>query len=251
MAQAEASTKQLVELLAGDQAPTHRAALMRLPGSHNMKDGTPRRCRTIWESNTRCDVSEFDEVFDLYGDRPKLTRKEPPKSNGHSPEDFKDFRTVDGRLDVDALLAAMPPTGAGVNDVQPRALLALLQQGIHPGDIVDKVVTATMAVAESHKLGWHREEEVRCVHTRINSSLRRLHDEYDPTTGAIPSWLAGEFHEAWVAALATGKRPQLRCTGASPPSAAVTVSRSLSWPVGCSSTARTASPSAWPAATAI
>ena len=209
MAQAEASTKQLVELLAGDQAPTHRAALMRIPGSHNMKDGTPRRCRTIWESNTRCDISEFDEVFDLYGDRPKLTRKESPKSNGHSPEDFKDFRTVDGRLDVDALLAAMPPTGVGVNDVQPRALLALLQQGIHPGDIVGKVVTATMAMAESHKLGWDQEEEVRCVHARINTSLRRLHDEYDPTTGAIPSWLAGEFHEAWVAALATGKRPQL------------------------------------------
>ena len=80
MAQAEAATKQLVELLAGDQAPTHRAALMRIPGSHNMKDGTPRRCRTIWELNTRCDISEFDEVFDLYGDRPKLTRRESPRA---------------------------------------------------------------------------------------------------------------------------------------------------------------------------
>jgi hypothetical protein len=37
MAQAEAAMKRLAKLLAGDPAPTHRAALLRVPGTHNSK----------------------------------------------------------------------------------------------------------------------------------------------------------------------------------------------------------------------
>ena len=97
-------------------------------------------------------------MFDLYGDRPKPAQGIAQEQRSQ-PGGLRDLRTVDGRLDVDALLAAMSPTGAGVNDVQPRALLALLQQGIHPGDIVGKVVNATMAMAESHETGWDRKKK--------------------------------------------------------------------------------------------
>ena len=139
-----------------------------------------------------------------------------PKPNGraaggHSPGDFQ---ATDGRLDVDALLAAMPPSGAGADEAQPRVLLALAQQGFHPGDIVEKVVAATMDMAARNRLGWDREIELRCVHSRFRHSLKVLHDEYDPSTGVIPSWLHGDFHEAWAAALLAGKRPQLARNGA-------------------------------------
>jgi hypothetical protein len=211
MAQGEATMRRLATLLAGDPAPTHRAALLRRPGTHNTKDGTPRECHVVGGLDAPCDVSEFEDMFDLYGDRPLLTRKEPEHagaraSNGHSSEDFRD---PDGRLDVDALLTAMPPSGAGADEVQPRALLALLQTGMHPADVVDKVVDATMAMAERNGLGWDRGEELRCVHSRIRHSMKVLHDEYDPTTGTIPAWLAGEFHDDWVKALLARKRPYL------------------------------------------
>jgi RecA-family ATPase len=129
-----------------------------------------------------------------------------PPAGGHSPGDFQ---ATDGRLDVDALLAAMPPSGAGADEAQPRVLLALAQQGLHPDDIVEKVVDATMDMAARNGLGWDREIELRCVHSRFRHSLKVLHDEYDPSTGVIPSWLHGDFHEAWAAALVAGKRPQL------------------------------------------
>jgi hypothetical protein len=213
MAQAEATTKRLVSLLAGDPAPTHRAALMRLPGTHNTKDGTPRRCHTIWESDIRCDVSEFDEVFDLYGDRPLLTRKETPKSNGHSPGDaarledyrIRDYRKPDGTLDVEAWFAAMPPTGPGVHHFQPAAMTALLCEGHHPEEVIEIVAANTVAQVP----GWDLDVEVGLVTTRIKSTLSRLHEGYDHTTGVIPEWVHADFRDRWIAILDAHNRPQL------------------------------------------
>jgi hypothetical protein len=112
-------------------------------------------------------------------------------------------------LDVGACLSGMAPNGASVNDTQPRAILSLLQKAIHPADVIETVVNATMEVADAAQLGWRRDEEVRCVTRRCLSSLKILHDEYDPSTGVIPTWLAGEFHQAWADLLLEGKRPQL------------------------------------------
>jgi RecA-family ATPase len=213
LAQAEGIMKQLAELLAGDQAPTHRAALLRQPDTNNTKELEPRRCHTVWQGGSECDISEFEDLFDLYGDRPLLTRKEMPRANGHDTEagdpgpDTKDFRMIDGKFDVDAWFATMPPTGAAANEFQPKALTALLWEATHPEDCIQAVVDATMKAAES--LDWNRDTEFKKVTARCVSSVGRLNKMYDPATGAIPGWLAGEFHAAWVAALAQGKRPQL------------------------------------------
>lgn len=212
LAQAESIMKQLVKLLAGDPAPTHRAALLRRPGTDNTKEkGNPRKCHVLATSDTMYDVSEFEEMFDLYANRPLLTRKEEPKTNGHdtgfSTAAFKD---PDGRLDVDALLAAMEPSGAGANNVEPPALLSLLQHGWHPTDAIERVVTGVMEVADRHGLGWDRDTEVREVTDRCISQVRKLCREYDHTTGIIPSWLVGEFHDAWAGVLVRGRRPELR-----------------------------------------
>ena len=53
-----------------------------------------------------------------------------------------------------------------------------------------------------------REVEVKCVAARILSAYNNLLLKgYDHTTGVIPDWLPGEFHEAWADALARGRRP--------------------------------------------
>jgi hypothetical protein len=208
MTQIEAIKKRLAALLAGDPAPTHRAALMRQPGTHNMKGETPRRCHTIWQSETRCDVSEFDEVFDLYGDRLLLTRKEAPKRNGHDSTDdtrIRDFRKLDGTLDVDAWFAAMPPTSWGANQFQPPAITALLCEGRHPEEIIATVAAKTVERVPE----WDPSVEIKEVTKRINSSLGNLHRGYDPATGAIPDWVHGDFRSDWAAELAACRRPQL------------------------------------------
>jgi AAA domain len=75
--------------------------------------------------------------------------------------------------------------------------------------VITTVVDATMKMADAAQLGWRRDVEENCVTKRCLSSLKKLHDEYDPSTGVIPAWLAGEFHQAWGDLLVAGKRPQL------------------------------------------
>ena len=58
LAQAETTMKRLAELLAGDLKPTHRAALLRHPGSDNTKGREPRPCRTIEAGGAAYDISE-------------------------------------------------------------------------------------------------------------------------------------------------------------------------------------------------
>jgi AAA domain/Bifunctional DNA primase/polymerase, N-terminal len=128
-----------------------------------------------------------------------------PQRNGHGTA----WEPGNGPLDVDAALAAMEPNGASVNNIQPRVILSLLQKGIHPDDVIAQVVDATMEMADRAGLGWTREVEARCVTKRCQSSLHKLQSEYDPSTGVIPTWLAGEFHNAWAEALRQGRRPQL------------------------------------------
>jgi AAA domain/Bifunctional DNA primase/polymerase, N-terminal len=129
------------------------------------------------------------------------------KGNG-SNEDAS-FRDSDGRLDVEATLASMPPSGAGANSAQPRCILSLLQKAIHPDDVMAQVVDATMKMADTAKLGWSRDVEVACVLRRCKSEVGKLYKEYDASDGTIPSWLAGDFHQKWVEALAIGRRPEL------------------------------------------
>jgi hypothetical protein len=75
MAQAETIMRRLVVLLAGDPAPTHRAALLRHLGTHNSRDNGWNECRVLEEGKS-CDISEFTDLFDLYGDNPLLHNKE-------------------------------------------------------------------------------------------------------------------------------------------------------------------------------
>jgi hypothetical protein len=137
---------------------------------------------------------------------------EPQSAGGQSP-----FVVVGDKppLDVEACLAGMRPNGASVNEAQPRVILSLLQKAIPPAVVIDTVVDATMAMAKRSGLDWTREAEVRLVTARCNSSLGRLHKEYEygPDKGGIPVWLAGEFHKAWEDVLAAGKQPQLTRNG--------------------------------------
>jgi hypothetical protein len=198
--------KRLVACLSADPAPSHAAALLRMEGTHNTKRGDPVLCETLWGSGDPVDLTDIEAMIDLLPEAGMFTRRPALKNNGHPKNAFEPSA---GPLDVEACLASMEPNGDSVNDIQPRAILSLLQKAIHPDDVITTVVNATMAMAERNNLGWSRDDEIGYVTDRCRSSLGKLHGEYDPGTGAIPSWLAGEFHQAWIDALAAGKRPQL------------------------------------------
>jgi RecA-family ATPase len=213
--QAEATMKRLAALLAGDQAPTHRAALLRRLGSDNTKGGLHRPCRVLETAGATYDIGEFADLFDLYSDRPLLHYKTPAEAPADSKSKSNGAR-IDGEwkgpVDVEARLAAMRyggSDGTSVNDTQKSVIPALLRRAIHPDDVIDAVVNATMDMARRAGLNWSREVEVKNVTARCLSGVNLLQGDYDASTGEIPAWLAGAFHEAWMAALAQGKKPAL------------------------------------------
>lgn len=194
MALAEAAMKHLVELLAGDHAPTHRAALLRLPGTLNTKNGERRECRVIWQSNTCCDISEFDELFDLYDSRPLLTRKAPPpKSNGHD--------VAATPLDVTSALAAMRYQDGehGFHTTLLRCSHALLRQGMPVGQVRDQLIDAARKAAACDPRcadwDWRREERdiLRMAYDLINKNPEMI------------SQLPEHFQEQWRGREAAGE----------------------------------------------
>jgi RecA-family ATPase len=188
--------KRLAEKLAADPAPVHPAALIRCVGSHNKKHGGNGLCRMLWNGGGPLDVTELEELDDLLAE-PLLIRK-PSSAEGEEKTS----------VDVEAELAAMAD-GKSVNAVHTRIIPSLLRKGEHPDDVLELVVNETMTRVGA-ALNWTREEEIRVVVRRILSAYRNLLlKDYDPTTGVIPAWLPGEFHQRWVAAIGEGRRPDI------------------------------------------
>jgi RecA-family ATPase len=187
--------KRLAEKLAADPAPVHPAALIRCVGTHNRKNGGNGVCHALWNGGGPLDVTELEELDDLLTE-PLLTHK--PSAEGVREENIP--------VDVDVELAAMTD-GKSVNAVHTRT--SLLRKGAHPDDVLEFVVNETMTRVGA-ALNWARDEEIRIVIRRIMSTYRNLLlKDYDPTTGLIPPWLPGEFHERWITAIEEGRRPDI------------------------------------------
>jgi hypothetical protein len=128
--EAERVMRQLVGLLAADPKPTHRAALLRHLGTHNSRDGGWQECRVLEEGKT-CDISEFSDLFDLYGDSRLLHAK--------GDENATSFDTEGRRLPID--LEAMRYQGQpGMHDTFLGFLGSRLSYGEALSDIIERVV---------------------------------------------------------------------------------------------------------------
>jgi AAA domain len=154
--EAECVMKQLVPLLAGDPAPTHRAALLRRPGSLNTKGGGARPCRVIAGSGKPYDVSEFADMFDLYG-QPLLTLK--PNGDARKPAS-NTFEAVGEKtpVEVQARLTAIAYQGPGDSAIHitwKDCLGSMLRDGIPLQDAVEEILAATEARCQNDPAKEH------------------------------------------------------------------------------------------------
>jgi RecA-family ATPase len=190
--------KRLAEKLAADPAPVHPAALIRVPGTHNKKNGGSGLCHALWNGGAPIDVTELEELDDLLTEPLFVRTAGQPKDVGGSL----------GPVNVEDEFATMAD-GASVNAAQCRIIPSRLRAGEHPNDVLELVVDGTMQ-AIGNTLGWTRDVEARAVIKRILSAYRNLLlKDYDPTTGVIPAWLPGDFHARWIEALQSGRRPDI------------------------------------------
>jgi hypothetical protein len=193
LAEAEAIMKRLVTLLAGDPAPTHRAALLRRLGSLNTKGGGSKLCHVIENSGKPYDISEFADMFNLYG-QPLLTLKprDEPAAQAHDAADTDP-------VDVEARLAAIAYQGSGNTSIHTTwkdCMGSMLRAGVPMLEAVEQILAATAARCQNDpaKELWPKR-------------LMELASWYLTKFPEFLCNLDGELPKTWHQKLSEGRRP--------------------------------------------
>ena len=161
----EAVLRQLCDHVGGDSACSEVSRLMRLPGSHNTKDGDWLDVTVLIDRPNLC--YELDEIEEWLGEVAPLIRRK-----GEAPIEDNPWLAVAGQfgikppIDVEQRLAAMRYGGGGdssVHQTQISVTAALLTRG-HPLDeVVATVLAATRVAAGQYAERWNWSREERAV----------------------------------------------------------------------------------------
>jgi AAA domain len=196
----EAALRRLAWALAGDPAVCEIARIMRLPGSHNTKDGAWKPVLVRWNSGREYSFEELEEWLSGL-ESPLLARLAPPpkagkNGNGHADlagdgDPFAAFGAEAPRIpiDVEEELDAMWFKGGynGVNLTQFRVIGSLLHEGIPVDQAIDYVVESIWArIPES--AGWKRHEEVEQLRDMSKRTIQGRPHLLD-LQEAPPKWL--------------------------------------------------------------
>jgi hypothetical protein len=151
----ERALQRLRDILAGDHAPCHTAAYMRLPGTHNTKDGGWRPVGVVGGTWQRYELSDLEEWL---ADQPLVIERKPISARAKPVNPFNAYLTASGakpRIDVEALLAGISP--GNVHNTQLSVTAALICRGADIDEVVATVLAATERVGEPD-WDWRREE---------------------------------------------------------------------------------------------
>jgi AAA domain len=171
IAEIERRLKRLVEILAGDPACAEASRLMRLPGTHNSKNGERLEVAVIAQCAGRYDMAELDEWLDSVA-APYLHPKGAAKGNGSDPDPsaFDDLSRCwedKAPIDVEAALAEMRHQHAdpehSVHRTQVRVSASLLSRGTAIDEVVTMVLEATRKVAGEAAAAWNWQAEERKI----------------------------------------------------------------------------------------
>lgn len=138
----KARVERVLKLIAGELGTDAKVAqcvsLMRLPGSHNTKDGTWKDVTVEEHGGNLYDFDDFERTLETEVSNPFLTIYRPP-------------------LDPEELLAEMDH--GNVHDTQLTVTASLLSRGMAEEEVVGKVLEATRSVDGADKWDWHKEEQ--------------------------------------------------------------------------------------------
>ena len=164
----DSALKQLAGVFAGDMRSCDITRILRLPGTHNTKDGTLRPVAIFEASGNRYELSDVLDMLDVQ--RPLLMGIEPPiETSGTTPEpidpyaEFAKGYGFKAPIDVQSRLAAMSYMGAGdsgVHQTQLSCSASLVAQGSASDDeIIAALMSATRAAAGHYGMSWNWQRE--------------------------------------------------------------------------------------------
>ena len=176
----EALLRLLADHLGGDLACAEASRLMRLPGSHNTKNGAWTAVRVVAERPARYELDDLAEWLEAAS--PVIHRTPTDEKDGNGADTDNPWLAVAARfgnkppIDVEARLAAMTFQGAGdasIHSTQVSVSAALLNRG-HPVDeVVDILLTATRAAAGQFGARWNWRREEHAIRQMCDSWIAK------------------------------------------------------------------------------
>jgi RecA-family ATPase len=195
----EAALKALARILAADSKVAQCAALMRLPGTHNSKDGGRIEVTTVFEQTERgeYDIEEIEtwlataepvlhnkEIKLVDGGSASLGPKNPFDVYGESLAHYAE------RVDVEARLAAMRYQGHGETSVHATELSVTASMArCDPDANVEYVLWHVEQLNIRENLGWNMQDERQTLR-RMLLSWYGKHPELLPET--VPPWVSND-----------------------------------------------------------
>ncbi|MGY8679773.1 VapE domain-containing protein [Bradyrhizobium sp. UFLA05-153] len=167
MERIETALKQLADVVGGDLQCAEVSRLMRLPTSHNTKDGEWTEVEIVEQHGSR--RYELDDLEEWLAEQsPVLLRKERPQAvtAGESNEftAYAAEHAYKPRVDVEARLAQMmfmAGGDAGIHQTQLAVTSSMLSSGMPLDEVVEMTLAATRAAAGDYgkRWNWRREEK--------------------------------------------------------------------------------------------
>jgi hypothetical protein len=191
MERIEAVLRQLADVVAGDLAVCEVSRVMRLPGSHNTKNGAWKEVKvTSFDPERRYELDDIEEW--LSEQSPVMLRRsrERAKTAGermtvHEPttgsesDFFADFAKRHGikpPINVEQRLRAMMYMAGGENSIhitQRSVTASLLNAGVLIDEVVERVLVATRLAAGEYGARWNWLREERKVRGMCETWLKK------------------------------------------------------------------------------
>jgi hypothetical protein len=184
IAQVEDLLRKLADMLGGDPAVCEVARLMRLPGSHNTKNGDRIPVQVAVNNPYRYELDDLAEW--ISETRPLIPRKSEALNS--NPFLSANLPSSGPAVDVDARLAAMRFQGEGdtsIHSTQVSVTAAMLNQGIATDEVVTRVLAATRTAAGDAGARWNWQHEERDLHKMCETWARKKLNGRQPPKHAI------------------------------------------------------------------
>lgn len=172
----EAHNRKLADVFGGDRQVAQSVALMRLPGTHNTKEGAWLECHVVQDTGVTYVMSQLTEW--LSSAKAVIQRKIEPKPD--KPEETNPFLryaeefSYRAPIDVEQRLADMEYEGEGdkgIHATQVAVTASLLSKGYSVDEVVEEVLEATKKVAPA---GWNWVEEEKTIRQMCTGWVRKL-----------------------------------------------------------------------------
>jgi P4 family phage/plasmid primase-like protien len=177
----EALMRQLSDLVAGDLAVCEVARVMRMPGTHNTKNGAWTEV-TIqsFHPDRRYDISDIEEW--CAEQSPVMLRKERERGRTVAQADDDFFARyarehgIKAPIDVEARLNAMSYMGgadSNIHQTQLECSASMLSSGIEIEDVVSILLDATRKAAGAYGANWNWKREERTIREMCTTWIKK------------------------------------------------------------------------------